>query len=534
MFNKIVFLGMVSLLIIVVLSGSVLASTSEHQLQVKVDPRIELLSVVQLLSGYMRINSLDLEYKDEILDYFQAYQNHQAVKIFKGLANAGFSYDAPPTAMLYLSQPPELEYKVPFTDYLKQRAGGERKLRQFVDSLRDFAVESNFIAFYNQHQAFYEQLVEGVKDKIEDEDYVADLEGYYRSSQEGYYIILAPLFHAGGYGPRVEIQENRYNIYNICGPSNEEEQKPIFGSEWNLCYLVWHEFSHSFINPLTEQYSHEVGQYSSLLAPIAEKMKSQAYPNWSTVVNEHIVRAVTARLTYLKYGKTAGDTVLRNEKNRGFVYIEDLTKALEEYENSQEYSNFEEFYPEILKVFKKLLESDLGEDYYTTVFRGPINSASQDRDSVVLIIPTNENDKKDIEGIKQYVTKVKEMFFKESAVLTDIEALKNDLSTKSILAYGTIEGNLWLKEHSSLFPFLIKRDKIIADKTYHGEDLRHISALPNPYNEKRALVIYTAQQAEDIVGINKVYHGPTDYVVASGEEVLQSADYGVKEEQWEY
>jgi hypothetical protein len=74
-------------------------------------------------------------------------------------------------------------------------------------------------------------------------------------------------------------------------------------------------------------------------------------------------------------------------------------------------------------------------------------------------------------------------------------------------------------------PVKIETDKIIADSVYLGNDLRYITAWPNPQNHKVGVIIYTAQRAEDIVEINSVFHGPTDFVVAQGKNVIKSANY---------
>ncbi len=47
-------------------------------------------------------------------------------------------------------------------------------------------------------------------------------------------------------------------------------------------------------------------------------------------------------------------------------------------------------------------------------------------------------------------------------------------------------------------------------------------------------MIYTAQRAEDIPGINGVIHGPTDYVVARGREILKAGDYVNKSGKWTF
>ncbi|MHC4120956.1 MAG: hypothetical protein ACYSWO_25990 [Planctomycetota bacterium] len=127
---------------------------------------------------------------------------------------------------------------------------------------------------------------------------------------------------------------------------------------------------------------------------------------------------------------------------------------------------------------------------------------------------------------------MKERFYKDNPVVTDKKALKLELSRYSIVAYGTIEGNLFIARHIAEMPIEIKSDRIIAERVYEGTDLRLISAWPNPNNPERGMVFYTAQQPQDVVGINSIFHGPTDYVIARGTEALASANYDKKSLTW--
>lgn len=264
-------------------------------------------------------------------------------------------------------------------------------------------------------------------------------------------------------------------------------------------------------------------------------MSSQAYPNWEISVNEHIIRAVTARLVYLDQGQSAYDSVVANEIANGFYYVPALCESLSVYEISRDnYPTLESYYPEIIKVFKDLSEQNLDADFFKMDFTGPINAALINKDSmkVAIILPTQEEDAKIQEDIYSYVEKIKNHFFPKAETIKDTEAITRDLGEYIILAYGTIEGNMWLQEHKDTFPFKVEEDKIIADKTYEEIGMIMISAMPNPQNYKNPLLIYTAQDAKDIIDINSIFHGPTDYIVAKGEKELQSGFYNKDKETW--
>lgn len=507
---------------------------SKGDLRISVDPRIELLVSVQLLSGYSRLSNQQSKYGKEMKNFFNRYNDHAAIKNFKLMASSGFTYDAPPTAVLFFGNPLLLEQHTAFTPYLLGRGGGENKMNLFFNSLQNFAVQSDFETFYNEQKDSYATMVNSVYDNLAEIDLVDNLESYYRMKKDEYNIILSPLLHGGGYGPQIEASDGTVKIYGIVGPNDfDESGLPQFSTEF-IQYLVWHEFSHSFVNPLTEQHLNEVNEYRGLYKPIAKKMKDMAYGSWDICVNEHIVRAVTTRLAYLNEGRAEGDDALRNEKAQGFAYIEALCEKLEDFENNRDmYSTFEDFYPELIQVFKELSKRKLGADFYDIPFNGPINAAMTDKEKVVIIVSTHETEEAANKEIQKYAKIIRDQFFPGNKIYTDEEALMEDLSENAVFAYGTIEGNSWLSKYSSEFPFTVESDKIIAGTVYEGNNFKLISALPNPQNKNNALVLYTAQNPWDIVNINNVFHGPTDYTIIKGaEEIIADGNYEKSDERW--
>ena len=507
-----------------------------HAVNITVDSRIELLAVVQLLSGYDKryrlITRYDFPYKQDVREYFSTYKNHAAVKLFDEMSADGFSFDAPPAAMLYLSKPPELTIERPFTEYLNKRAGGAERLKKFIELLRDFAKETEFAAFFRAHRGTFLQMVTNAQKKMGGINYARTLQDYYGMSQNSYNIILAPLF-TGGYGPRIERSGGKDDIYNILGPMSMKDGLPAFGSEQSFRHIAWHEFSHSFVNPTTAKFSREIDRYEALYEPISARMKGQAYDNWQTCVNEHIVRAVTTRLTYREIGSDAGEQALGSEKEGGFAYVQALCESLAHYEQQrQTYPTLVDYYPELIKVLRELSEKDLDQDFYAIAFKGTINAAVTDRTSAILVVPTHESDKRIQEKIHAFVENIQKRFYKDTPILTDKQALKKDLSKNTIIAYGTPKGNLFIARHITGMPIQIKSDRIVAGKVYKGTSLRFISAWPNPWNPEKGMVFYTAQRPEDVLNINSVFHGPTDYVIAKATTCLVSANYDKQNGTW--
>ena len=81
--------------------------------------------------------------------------------------------------------------------------------------------------------------------------------------------------------------------------------------EYRSWDIIIHEFSYSFINPLTEEFESEFrntskllkyaesrmkGLFSSLLGFLSKPIKEQAYKDWRTFINEHIVVATVLKI----------------------------------------------------------------------------------------------------------------------------------------------------------------------------------------------------------------------------------------------
>ncbi len=308
-----------------------------------VDKRIELLSAVQLFTSWIEtgIWRENYQYKQDMLNYFQPYSNHEAVTICNELITQyGFSYDAPVELMFHLSNPPELEIVVPFSEYLISRAGNASILEDFVKALRSFCIESNFDDFWQSHHDFYSDVEERASINIDLKGTVQKLESYFKTQQHEYHVVLAPVF-LGSYGPRVSANDS-FNVYSVLSPMRIEENVPIFGG------ALFHEFAHSFVNPITEEFQDEFIDPERLYEPIKTAMSAMAYDRWDTMINEHIIRAIEI----IVYNNTQD---IAYQEQIGFIYIRPLINCLSEYNSS--YESFRDFYPNIIKLFNDLAEN---------------------------------------------------------------------------------------------------------------------------------------------------------------------------------
>lgn len=506
--------------------------TNIGKLNLSIDPRMELLGAIQTIADYPLVTK-NTVYSNEVKEYFASMKNSKAISITKELYH-GFSYDAPASFMLYMSQPYSLKEVIPYSQYLIGRAGGKEKLDAYRDAILDFAKKSKFKDFWKSKENFYKQSLSLTYEELKDMDPVKTIEEYYKDSKNSYNIILCPLFGSNNYGAETETKSGNYDIYSLTCTFYNKEGIP-FISKQNARYLVLHEFSHSFVNPLTEKHTDQVKLSEKLLEPIKNTMSNQAYGNWETVLNEHIIRAFTARIVEISYGEQAANNLVNSEKQRGFVYIEPIIETLKEYEKERDTKGitFAQYFPTLLSALAKLNPVEM-------TFEGNINNVLN-ASKLVVIYPTAMSNSQLMDRTKQYVVQIAELLKqkmnKECVVLSDSAAVKSQLNDCGILCYGTIQSNLFLRHYTDILPFQMKDGVLTADKDYSNSELRFISCVPNPQNNKYGMTIYTALKDENIININSFKHGMYDYHIFgsdSRESLLLEGYYNKSSKLWKF
>jgi hypothetical protein len=332
----------------------------DKKIKISVDPRIELLTVVQyMVFGTWRMSKFDTNYAAEVEETFGPFYRHPVLNQYWYMwYYFDFVNNVPFDLMLRLSNPPELTVKTPIPKELTRRAGGEKNLNDFLVFLRDFAEKTNFMDFYEDHKALYKTHIDKVTKQIEKEDYVGLLEGYYGPSPNSYSLILAILLYEGGYGVNVGGI-----MYAIIGPCNAEDKEPVFDEPNYLFSTTIHQFGYSFVSPLTSKILEDVKRCQKLMQPIQTEMENMLYPlspTWEICMNEHLIRAITLRILVKKYGEEETKKKIKEEYNNYFVYIEYVLGMLDEYEKNRDlYPNFSDFFPKIQAMFEELCEYPL-------------------------------------------------------------------------------------------------------------------------------------------------------------------------------
>ncbi|MDZ4121881.1 MAG: DUF4932 domain-containing protein, partial [Candidatus Cloacimonadaceae bacterium] len=314
-----------------------------------------------------------------------------------------------------------------------------------------------------------------------------------------------------------------YCITDIdCGSFSETKLRQV--SSW-----FFHEFSHSFVNPLVEQYWDVFESGESIYELLKNKMYS-AYSSWWVVVAEHLVRVNDHRLSELYHNIESG-SALQSEIDSGFIFIRAAYEAVLKFEaeHGESGTNYTDYFPTIARYFMD--RTDISEEDLRLLqrFTGPMNNVFLG--DVLVIYPDPDR----VSGVKENIMPTVDWMVlnKGFEAVSDQAALEMDLVNRSLVLFGAWGTNLILEKYREIVPFEIYPNRIIADKSYTGKNLRIALCLPNPLNPMCGMSIYTSQNTEAMQRSNSIDHGHGDWYISNSDlEVLGSGRFKNKEERW--
>ncbi|SDI40316.1 DUF4932 domain-containing protein [Mucilaginibacter sp. P25] len=325
----------------------------------RIDKRVELLSIVFRLAGNEEYNTPDnVKYVADIHKHLDKFIDHPLIKYARELRDSsGVSYDAVMSMAVHLNEPPALEPLVPFSVSLPDKRWTLESAVKFTALLKQFYKDADFDGFFHAHLADYaiaESRFNALFKKL-------DVSWYYKfygkAPAENFNIIIGFGNGGGNYGPHVYLNDHTKKVYAIIGSGTFDEQGlPTYDAASYLPTLI-HEFNHSFINYLTDNYESQLRDAGALIYEKERtKMRKQAYGEWKTMMNEALVRASV--ISYLKTHNTdtlVAEQELKQQLARGFVWMRPLVNLLGKYQsNRKTYPTLESFMPAIVVFYNKL------------------------------------------------------------------------------------------------------------------------------------------------------------------------------------
>lgn len=329
---------------------------SASKLQFSVDPRLELDGVMELLAWDLTKNKAhavdfmhpDIEYVRAARKYFAPYKDHPAIKHRALPSSRAFDLGQRGQGLMRLSPLPEL---MPHSQisiaFLAHYVGGDKELEVWLQHMRDFAIDSKFMEFFDKNVRLLDADLAKMKADIEATDYIGKIEAYCGLPFEGRYLFVLSPFISSDTGANIvqRGEDGLADIISVLGPV-EHSTGPITTTYHRLHARIWHEAAHGVLDNVTELFGEDIAKKQP-----PQKKATREYQNWMHHVREHMVRSVMLRLVSLEISAALSDQELQHEEDCGLPYLRDFKKRIAEYEKDRKkYPTFADFYPRLLDV----------------------------------------------------------------------------------------------------------------------------------------------------------------------------------------
>lgn len=327
---------------------------------VRVDPRVELFSIIFRLAGNREYNQGRVpSYLEAVEAHFGPHRDHAAIRAAQQLrATRGVSYDAVMSMAVHLTNASDLQEVTPINaETCALDARWDRaQARIFLEKVRDFARDADFAGFIEQQRPFYDLVEERMQAMVDEHADLAWFDSFFGAKPDADFTVAIGLLNGGGnYGPKVVYPDGRESLYAVMGVWQlDAEKRPTFDAR--VLPTLVHEFCHSYANQLVEHHRAELKAAGVRIYPlVASAMQRQAYGNWETMLKESLVRASVARYVLDHEGEDAAAREIAEQENqRQFLWTGDLVKLLGEYAAQREqYTDLASFMPKVIAFFNE-------------------------------------------------------------------------------------------------------------------------------------------------------------------------------------
>ncbi|MDB4962414.1 MAG: hypothetical protein JWP01_2413 [Myxococcales bacterium] len=321
---------------------------------VRVDRRVELVSILQRLTGHQAYTTAPMTpYVAAIDRTFGAFVDHPAVAATRALrASHSISWDAPIVLAVHLDDQLELVNPDELPSIDARFTGAD--VASYAAQLRAFAADTRLDAFLAAQRPYIEQVEARMRAIIDAENAVAWFDTFFGAKAKARYRVIPGLL-AGhrNFGARARLPDGTLELYQVLGMTAADG---LPAATTDSIALLVHEMAHSYINPvLHTQRAALEAPGSKLFALVEKQMRAQAYGDWTTLANESVVRALVVIYLRDRKGEVAALAELRAQEQLGFRWTTPLVTELRRYQAARtRYASFDAFVPELVATFERL------------------------------------------------------------------------------------------------------------------------------------------------------------------------------------
>ncbi len=313
--------------------------TFAGEIFVGVDPRIEVLGVVNLLASKEAPQSDDNVYVRDVRGKFGDFEEHPAVEDMGKLVASGITTDVIVDLMFYLDR----NFKPVDLESFYAANGIPSHLRpqveKFVRDLGDFAQKTDFSKFFADHDSLYHLLSEPLANVFRNQGIPKDIEEFFGDEAAGYKIVLAPLL-SGAF-----LSSRQDSCIVVITPSRSEDDLPHFCFHFSP-FVVRQKIAYYFARKVVDGAWENFKKSASLFVPIADAMRRQGIDDWRECLRWHIAYSALVEI----HPKDLNSRLQMVSLSRsGFEYLFEIADLIDDQyiPHRDKYPRFEDFAPVI-------------------------------------------------------------------------------------------------------------------------------------------------------------------------------------------
>jgi len=312
----------------ILLSLSLNANTQENVV-VELPETYELANIILALTTYGRTDPWDVQkispYYDKVLQYFEPVKQHPLLDSVnysraKWEQFLGFRTDA---YAFSFNESGQLKRAYPFNSF------GTLEFDKNIDLINDFVVQSNYRAFYRDHQDFYSRILSNYK-----EYYLLEKSKAFLDTRIGKPPVAARNVHKIVISPLVGGQNCHRAIDSVTSADfpNISKELILGGSMEDLKarlvanHSLFTEMDHGYVNPVSDQYAPQIMQHFNPQI----WYKQEGYPGINSF-NEYMTWAVYDWFLKEHFPQYADSIALQwhyQNASRGFIASELFARKL--------------------------------------------------------------------------------------------------------------------------------------------------------------------------------------------------------------
>ncbi len=344
-----------------VLTLPVSQESDPRPLEARVDPRIELMSLIFRLAGnpeYNQHNSVS-PYSEAVEKHFRSFADDSVVQTAQALRRRhGVSYDAVMSLAVHLEEGFAFDLALPL-DPSPERLDARWKnedIRQFLRQAQRFAKRTRFADFFRSQRDTFDAAAQRLTDRMAERQTLAWFDHFFGARPRAKFFVIVGMLNGGAnYGVSRRSATGEEVLSPVIGAASfDAEGIPIFDS--SIHDLIVHEFCHSYTNPIVDRLSAKLDPSAARMYPHCRiVMGQQAYGNPRTMLYESFVRAAEVQFLLETEGLVAAGKEAAYQQQRGFDWVGSLAREYARFSGARdEYPTFESFLPEIVTFFDEV------------------------------------------------------------------------------------------------------------------------------------------------------------------------------------